>query len=185
MSQTLHLAGWVQDSIVDGPGLRFTAFFQGCTHHCPGCHNPETWPLEGGTPLSPAMLMELAEKNPLCRGITLSGGEPFLQAGQAMEEFLTLAKSKGYEIACYTGYTWEELMAQGTPAQRRMLEFLDILIDGRFMQEQRTLELTFRGSRNQRILQVQESLAQGHPVEETATRWTGEPPAPNPSLHNW
>lgn len=170
----LQVAGFANDSIVDGPGLRFTVFFQGCPHHCPGCHNPETWSFEGGTPCTPQQLLEMAKRNPLCRGITLSGGEPFAQAGPEMLEFVRLARAAGYEIASYTGYTFEELFHNGTDAQKELLTLLDTLIDGLFLQEELTLELRFRGSRNQRILDLPKSLEAQAPVWETRERWVGE-----------
>jgi anaerobic ribonucleoside-triphosphate reductase activating protein len=113
-----------------------------------------------------------AISNPLCKGVTFSGGEPFAQA----EGFLELAKelkSKGYEVASYSGYTFEQLL-EGTEEQRALLETLDVLIDGPFLREQRSLELNFRGSRNQRILHVPRSLAEGRAVEETSKRWLAE-----------
>lgn len=174
MSAMLQVAGFAGDSIVDGPGLRFTVFFQGCPHHCPGCHNPETWPFEGGTPFTPEQLIQMAKKNPLCRGITLSGGEPFAQAGPEMLEFVRLARAAGYEVASYTSYTFEELYQHGTPAQKELLTLLDTLIDGPFVQAEMSLELRFRGSRNQRILDLPKSLAQGEAVWETRERWVGE-----------
>lgn len=171
----LNVAGCVTDSIVDGPGLRFAVFFQGCPHHCPGCHNPETWPFEGGTPFTPAQLLELAQKSPLCRGVTLSGGEPFAQAGPELLEFVRLCRAAGLEVASYTGYTFEQLAA-GTPWQQALLQNLDILIDGPFIAGECSLELRFRGSRNQRILNVPRSLAAGRAVWEQAERWVGEHP---------
>ena len=170
----LQVTGFAGDSIVDGPGLRFTVFFQGCPHHCPGCHNPETWPFEGGTPFTPDQLIQMAKKNPLCRGITLSGGEPFAQAGPELLEFVRLARAAGYEVASYTGYTFEELYEHGTPAQKELLTLLDTLIDGPFVQAEMSLELRFRGSRNQRILDLPQCLAQGKAVWETRERWVGE-----------
>ena len=169
----LYVAGFANDSIVDGPGIRFTVFFQGCPHHCPGCQNPETWPFEGGTPYQAQDLVELARRNPLVHAVTLSGGEPFAQA-EEMIPFVQQLRSHGYEVASYTGYTFEELL-DGTPAQKQLLGLLDTLVDGRFEQDQLTLELRFRGSRNQRILNVAQSLASGKAVEETAARWVGEP----------
>ena len=170
---SLSVAGIVPDSIVDGPGFRLAVFFQGCPHHCPGCHNPETWPFEGGTPFTPAELIGEAKRCPMCKGITLSGGEPFEQAGDEMLEFVRLCREAGYEVASYTGYTFEHLLHEGTPAQKQLLQSLDTLIDGPFLQQEMSLELRFRGSRNQRILDVQKSLAAGEPVWETK-RWTGE-----------
>ena len=168
----LDLSGIVGDSIVDGPGIRTTVFSQGCPHHCPGCHNPETWAFGCGTPVAEETVLEIVRSNPLCRGVTFSGGEPFAQAA----EFASLArllKAAGYEVASYSGYTFEQLLA-GTPEQRELLETVDVLIDGPFLREQRSLELSFRGSRNQRILDVPKSLAAGEAVCITSGRWQGE-----------
>lgn len=168
----LNLAGIAGDSIVDGPGIRTTFFAQGCPHHCPGCHNPETWPFEGGTPMAEEDLVEIVRQNPLCRGVTFSGGEPFAQAA-GFARLARLLRSEGYEVASYTGYTLEALLA-GTPEQRALLSELDVLIDGPFILSERSLELNFRGSRNQRVLNVPESLKQGQAVLETSGRWLGE-----------
>ena len=168
----LNLSGIQADSIVDGPGIRTTFFCQGCPHHCEGCHNPETWSFEGGTPVETDALVELVTSNPLCKGVTFSGGEPFAQA----EGFLELAKAlkeKGYEVASYSGYTFEQLIS-GTKAQRQLLENIDILIDGPFIQEEKSLEVPFRGSKNQRILDVPKSLQAGSAVPVTSKRWLGE-----------
>ncbi len=169
---SLFVAGFEADSIVDGPGLRFTVFFQGCPHHCPGCHNPGTWAFEGGTPYTPEQILAEAKKSPLCKGITLSGGAPFAQAGEEMQRLISLVRQAGYEVAAYTGYTYEQLL-KGTPAQQAMLKSLDTIIDGPFREEEKSLELRFRGSRNQRILNVPKSLAEGAPVWD-ARRWTGD-----------
>ena len=168
----LELAGIVSDSIVDGPGIRTTVFAQGCPHHCKGCHNPETWEFGCGTPIPVEAVVEIVQSNPLCRGVTFSGGEPFAQA----EEFARLAallKEKGYEVASYSGYTFEQLL-NGTEGQKQLLGTIDILIDGPFIQSQKSLELVFRGSRNQRILDVKKSLAEGKAVETVSGRWLGE-----------
>ena len=169
----LNIAGFVSDSIVDGPGIRFTVFVQGCPHHCPGCHNPETWPFEGGTPWEPEDILPLIRRNPLIRGVTLSGGEPFAQA-EGMIPFIRLLREHGYQVASYTGYTFEDLLAHGTPAQKQMLSMLDTIVDGPFRQEELTLELRFRGSKNQRILNVPASLEAGAPVWEKGERWVGD-----------
>ena len=168
----LDLSGIVNDSIVDGPGIRVSIFCQGCPHHCPGCHNPETWEFGCGTPVSAEQILEVVRANPLCRGVTFSGGEPFAQA----EEFAQLAvllKRHGYEVASYSGYTFEQLLS-GTPGQRKLLETIDVLIDGPFRLEEKSLELMFRGSTNQRILNVPASLAAGQAVWMTSERWVGE-----------
>ena len=168
----LELSGIVGDSIVDGPGIRTTVFSQGCPHHCPGCHNPETWKFGCGTPMEEERILEIVRSNPLCRGVTFSGGEPFAQAeGFAM--LARLLKAAGYEVASYSGYTFEQLL-RGSKAQRELLEAIDILIDGPFLLEEKSLEVPFRGSKNQRILDVPKSLAAGKAVETTQERWLGE-----------
>ena len=168
----LNLAGISGDSIVDGPGIRTTVFSQGCPHHCPGCHNPETWPFEGGTEMEEETVLRIVEANPLCKGVTFSGGEPFSQAA-AFARLGRLLKERGYEVASYTGYTFETLL-KGSAEQRELLETVDVLIDGPFLLSERSLELNFRGSRNQRILNVPKSLAAGEAVPETSPRWLGE-----------
>jgi len=167
----LDLSGIVSDSIVDGPGIRVTVFCQGCPHHCPGCHNPETWQFGCGTPMEEERILEIVRSNPLCRGVTFSGGEPFAQA-EGYAKLAKLLKEAGYEVASYSGYTFEQLLS-GTKAQKELLETLDVLIDGPFIQAQKSLELVFRGSRNQRILNVPKSLAEGKAVPMPEGRWTG------------
>lgn len=168
----LDLSGIVSDSIVDGPGIRTTVFGQGCPHHCEGCHNPETWPFGCGTKMAAEDILKIVRSNPLCRGVTFSGGEPFAQA-EGFAELAVLLKSAGYEVASYSGYTFEQLL-QGTVAQKALLRSIDVLIDGPYIQSQRSLELNFRGSKNQRILDVPASLAAGKAVLTTQGRWLGE-----------
>ena len=168
----LELSGILSDSIVDGPGIRTTVFAQGCPHHCPGCHNPETWEFGCGTPMEEETILEIVRDNPLCRGVTFSGGEPFAQP-EGFARLARLLKGSGYEVASYSGYTFEQLL-NGTPAQRQLLDAIDILIDGPYLQAQRSLELNFRGSRNQRILDVPASLAAGIAVCTQSRRWLGE-----------
>ncbi len=168
----IDLAGITGDSIVDGPGIRTTVFCQGCPHHCPGCHNPETWEFGCGTPMDEEKILKIVEENPLCQGVTFSGGEPFSQA-EGFAKLGRMLKERGYEVASYSGFTFEELM-NGTKAQRDLLSTLDVLIDGPFLQEERSLELNFRGSRNQRVINVPESLKAGEAVLETSGRWLGE-----------
>ena len=158
----LRIAGIERESIVDGTGIRTVIFCQGCLQHCYGCHNPDTWDLNGGYFISLDEVVNIVHDNPLCHGITFSGGEPFLQAS----EFTKLAvKLEDYEIASYTGFTFEELI-NGTQEQKDLLSVLDVLIDGPFILSERSLELNFRGSRNQRILNVPESLKAGKAVLE-------------------
>ncbi len=168
----LDLAGIAGDSIVDGPGIRTTIFCQGCPHHCPGCQNPETWEFGVGTPTEIEEVFSVIRGNPLCRGVTFSGGEPFAQAAE-FARLGKMLKEQGYEVAAYSGYTFEELLA-GTQPQQDLLFVLDVLIDGPFLLSERSLELNFRGSRNQRILNVPESLRAGKAVPETSARWRGE-----------
>ena len=168
----LDLSGIVSDSIVDGPGIRTTIFCQGCPHHCPGCHNPETWDFGCGTQVPVEDLVDVVRSNPLCRGVTFSGGEPFAQA-KGFAKLARLLKEKGYEVASYSGYTFEELL-EGSDDQKELLSAIDILIDGPFIQAQKSLEVPFRGSRNQRILDVKKSLAEGRAVSVTSGRWLGE-----------
>ena len=168
----LDLSGIVSDSIVDGPGIRTTVFSQGCPHHCPGCHNPETWDFGCGTQVPVEAIVDIVKSNPLCRGVTFSGGEPFAQA-EGFAKLARLLKAQGYEVASYSGYTFEELL-EGSEAQKELLASIDILIDGHFVLAERSLEVPFRGSRNQRILDVPRSLAAGKAVPTTSPRWLGE-----------
>ena len=170
---TLQVAGFVPESITDGPGIRFVVFCQGCVHHCPGCHNAQTWPFEGGQPWEPAAIFEQLRRDPLVRGVTFSGGEPFCQAA-AFAELAALLKANRYEVAAYSGWTFEQLCekAKTEPDVAALLQKLDVLVDGPFRQEELSLELKFRGSRNQRILDVPASLAAGAAVEKTDGRWS-------------
>ncbi|MCL2126108.1 MAG: anaerobic ribonucleoside-triphosphate reductase activating protein [Oscillospiraceae bacterium] len=162
----MRIAGLIQDSIVDGPGFRFVVFVQGCRMHCEGCHNPDTWDIEGGT----AMLVEdvVAEmlSNPLTDGLTLSGGEPFLQAAECAL-LAAAAHENGLNVWAYSGHTFEELMdiALSDSDVGELLQLVDVLIDGAFVLQERTLSLRWRGSRNQRVVDVKRSLAAGGAVE--------------------
>ena len=151
----LRLAGIVEESIVDGPGLRFVLFTQGCPHGCKGCHNPDTHSPEGGfLHRTEDILLSYAE-NPLLAGITFSGGEPFLQAA-ALCQIAEGVREQGGDVITYTGYTFErllELTGHGQhPHMSRLLELTDLLIDGPYVEALRDLELDFRGSSNQRLL---------------------------------
>ncbi|AEC02069.1 anaerobic ribonucleoside-triphosphate reductase activating protein [Parasphaerochaeta coccoides] len=170
---TIELAGFVDDSIVDGPGLRVTVFAQGCPHACPGCHNPETWTSGVGREMTVTDIYERIHRNPLFTGVTFSGGDPLFQPS-GFADLATLCKAGGYEVACYTGWTFEELQERmkNEPDVRRLLEHVDVLIDGRFVRELRSLSAAWRGSTNQRILNVPESLLAGEAVLESSARWT-------------
>ena len=117
-------------------------------------------------------ILSIVRSNPLCRGVTFSGGEPFAQA-EGYAKLAKLLKAAGYEVASYSGYTFEQLL-RGTPAQRELLDTIDVLIDGPFVLAEKSLEVPFRGSKNQRILDVPKSLAAGQAVSVTSGRWTGE-----------
>ena len=164
----MRIAGFVEESIVDGPGFRIVIFFQGCTHHCYGCHNPETWDFEGGKEVSFDLIKKIIDDNPYADGITLSGGDPLYQI-DASTEIAEYAKSKGLDVILYTGFLFEEVLEM-TKANQRLKDLLnnvDTLIDGPFILEQRHLSLKFRGSSNQRIIDVKKSLMQNKIVEKT------------------
>lgn len=159
----IRLAGVSANSIVDGPGFRFTIFTQGCPHHCPGCHNPATHDYYGGVMRDADDLIKEFISDPLLTGITFSGGEPMLQA-HACGYIAQAAKKAGLSVWAYTGYVWENLYS-GDGDIKCFLPFVDVLVDGPFQQESRTLELLFRGSKNQRLIDVQASIKAGCAVE--------------------
>ena len=159
----MRIANTVSDSIVDGPGLRFTVFTQGCPHHCPGCHNPETHDPAGGREVSVAELEEEMGKNPLIDGLTLSGGDPFCQAAECAD-LARLAHEKGLNVWTYTGYTYERLIAGEVPGAMDLLAQTDVLVDGPFVEARKSYAALFRGSTNQRLIDVPRSLAAGQVV---------------------
>lgn len=161
MSEEIRISGIVEESIVDGPGLRYVLFTQGCPHHCPGCHNPATHPFEGGRLVSPDWVFSDIRRNPIVHGVTFSGGEPFVQPAQLLPLARRL-RAAGYSLTSYTGFLYEELLAD--PARRTLLNELDILVDGPFLMKEKSLTIRFRGSRNQRIIDVPRSLAEGSVV---------------------
>ena len=162
----MRVAGTVQDSIVDGPGLRFTLFTQGCIHNCNGCHNQETIPVDAGTEMSTGDVIKEMLRNPLTDGLTLSGGEPFLQAGDCAQ-IAEAAKGAGFNVWAYTGYTFEKLMEKAKQEQDifDLLSIIDVLVDGPFMLDKRSLSIKWRGSTNQRILDVKKSIECGCAVD--------------------
>ncbi len=154
----------VQDSIVDGVGLRFTVFTQGCPHHCEGCHNPETHDPTGGSEIAAEEIIRQMLSNPLTDGVTLSGGEPFYQAGDCAE-IAQAAKNAGLNVWTYTGFTFEALIRSADPNILRLLSLTDVLVDGPFVLPQRSLNIKWRGSTNQRLLDVRRSLAEKKAIE--------------------
>ena len=163
-----------RDSIVDGPGLRAVIWAQGCFHHCPGCHNPCTHNPFGGFEMDTADVIEQIRSLRLQQGITLSGGEPFLQP-LPLAEIARAARLRGLNVWCFSGYTYEQLTDphdEHYADRMELLELVDVLVDGRFVREKRDLSLRFRGSSNQRIIDVRRSLALGAacPIEEYMKR---------------
>ncbi len=161
----IRLAGTVNDSIVDGEGIRFVIFVQGCVHNCPGCHNPQTHDFTQGYETDTEELLEKIKANPLLDGVTFSGGEPFCQPAPLCEIAKGVKKLR-LNVVCYSGYTFEELIELSNDDRdiKNLLYLTDILIDGRFVLEKRNLLLKFRGSDNQRIIDVKRSLETGTAV---------------------
>ena len=155
----IRLSGVVKESIVDGPGIRYVIFTQGCPHKCEGCHNPQTHDFDGGYDGDTEQLLSEIKENPLISGVTFSGGEPFCQPEPLTQIAREVHKMKK-NIVCYSGYTFEELikLSNTKPEILDLLKEVDILIDGKFILEQKSLMLKFRGSKNQRIIDVKKSL---------------------------
>lgn len=154
-TQSIRISGITPESIVDGEGIRYVIFTQGCPHHCPGCHNPSTHSFDGGKLVSLVDLVNDIRKNAeYIDGITLSGGEPFCQPYQC-SIIAREARKLGLSVWCYTGYSFEDLIEKKDAST--LLNFVDVLIDGPFILEERSLDLDFRGSRNQRLIDVRKS----------------------------
>ena len=155
----LRVFGLVNDSIVDGPGIRYVIFVQGCFHNCEGCHNPDSHDPAGGHDEDVDDIIKNIEKNPLLDGVTFSGGEPFLHA-QTLCYIADKVHEMGLNVMCYTGFTIEELLAGADSENkwRELLERIDILVDGPFILSERSVELNFKGSKNQRIIDVPKTL---------------------------
>lgn len=199
---TISLYGTVPDSIVDGPGLRYAVFVQGCSHGCPGCHNPESQPTEGGTETTLAALLADIRANGLVHDVTLSGGEPFEQP-KACAALAAELKRNGYGIWCYTGYLYDDLAgraeaARTQQAQREeagltgnaltegiaddlavgdLLDSIDVLVDGPFVESRKSLELKWCGSSNQRLIDVPATRRTGSVVEWQPTSFSLEKPS--------
>lgn len=226
---TIRLFGAVSDSIVDGPGIRFSVFVQGCSHHCPGCHNPQSWPFDAGEDVRIDQLVERILQNKLALGVTLSGGDPFDQPA-ACAELARRVKAAGRNIWVYTGYLYEDLLEMvadlpsegdgavvGDAAQadassetdaaavdaasetdgeevvascakdrkqarlkaiRNLLDLADVLVDGPFIQDKRSLGLRYRGSSNQRLIDMEKTHRAGHVVLwQTYDEYPVKPPS--------
>lgn len=162
----IRISGTANDSIVDGPGLRFTIFVQGCPHHCEGCHNPQTHDFMAGKDSTTEELLEKILANPLLDGVTFSGGEPFSQAKPLYFLGKELIEKK-YTIITYTGYTFEYLLdnANNENFYKELLSISDYLVDGKFEMDKKSYLLKFKGSTNQRILDSKKSLSEGRAID--------------------
>lgn len=159
----LRIAGIQQDSIVDGPGIRYVIFTQGCPHHCPGCHNPQTHDPKGGQDADREKILEQISGNPLISGVTFSGGEPFVQA-EALVPLAKAIKAQGKNLMIYTGYVYEELCRMDAPGVQELLAAADLLVDGPFILKERDLTLSYRGSSNQRVIDLEKTRQKGEVV---------------------
>jgi anaerobic ribonucleoside-triphosphate reductase activating protein len=154
MLRILHI---VEGTSVDGPGLRTSIYMAGCNHHCPGCHNPASWNPQGGEERSLDELMQVIAYNEA--PVTLSGGDPLQQPDGTRALISRIKHELGYNVWCYTGYTWEEIV--NDPKLFKVVQELDVLVDGPFKMAERDISLRFRGSRNQRLIDVQRTLDTG------------------------
>ncbi len=163
----IRIAGLVDDSIVDGPGVRYAVFVQGCPHHCEGCHNPQTWDPAGGSIMTVGEIYEKIIADNMLDGVTFTGGEPFCQCKPLVCLADMLRKhDPNINIMSYTGFEYEYLIshADAENGYMELLERLDALVDGPFVLDKRSLELNFRGSSNQRFIDVSASLKAGRAV---------------------
>jgi anaerobic ribonucleoside-triphosphate reductase activating protein len=160
----IRIAGTINDSIVDGPGIRFTVFTQGCFHNCLGCHNPQTHNPKLGKLVDIDEIMEDIKRNPLLSGVTLSGGEPFEQVSEILE-LIEKIKEIGLDVIIYSGYTYKELIAKNNLEINKILDLSDYLIDGKFEITKKSYQLLFKGSSNQRIIDLNKSRLMNKLVE--------------------
>lgn len=144
----------IEDTMVDGPGFRTSIYCAGCNHQCPGCHNPQSWAFDGGREMSISELMKIITADPFAN-VTFSGGDPMYQAAGFAELARAIHTHTNKDIWCYTGFTYESLIHKD---QRALLEQIDVLVDGPFIQKLRDPDLLFRGSSNQRLIDVQKSI---------------------------
>jgi anaerobic ribonucleoside-triphosphate reductase activating protein len=153
----LKILSIAEGTSVDGPGLRTSIYFAGCRHHCEGCHNPQSWDIKNGKPATIDELMAVIRYNEF--PVTFSGGDPFFQVAKVTELAHQIKQQTGYNIWCYTGYLWEDLLKH--PEFMPLIQQVDVIVDGPFILAKRDISLLFRGSSNQRIIDVQQSLATG------------------------
>lgn len=148
MSDTLRIVDIVPGTTVDGPGLRTSVYFAGCRHACAGCHNPQTWPMDSGRDMTQEEVMAVIEESGF--DVTFTGGDPLYQSAVAAELARKL-RERGYRIWCYTGFRYEEI------ADNKLLSLVDVLVDGSFVESLRDISLKFRGSSNQRLIDLRKS----------------------------
>ncbi len=162
----IKVSGFVKESIVDGPGFRYVIFLQGCPHKCFNCHNPQTHDFNLGYYVELDDIIEDILKNPLLRGITISGGEPFFQVKELKELIVKINNLKKYDIFVYTGYTILELKEKNDSNINYILNNIDYLVDGRYVDSLRDLTLLFRGSKNQRIIDMKKTIIENKIIEK-------------------
>ena len=154
----LYILDILEDTTVDGPGFRTSVYCAGCPNRCPGCHNPQSWDIANGHAVETAEILEIILADPFA-DVTFTGGDPMMQPEGFTELACAIKEQSHKTIWCYTGYTYETLLTM--PAQRELLRYIDVLVDGPFIQNLRDEQLRFRGSSNQRTIDVQRSLESG------------------------
>lgn len=161
----IQIAGFVRESVVDGPGIRYVLFAQGCPHNCPECHNPKTHDPAGGREMDTGAILADLDAQPFVDGVTFSGGEPFCQP-EALLELAKEIKKRDRHLTIYSGFVYEELKKMGKerPAIQELLARADLLVDGPFKKDLKDLSLAFRGSANQRLVDLRASEKAGEVV---------------------
>ena len=159
----IRIAGRVVDSIVDGPGMRYALFTQGCPRACPGCHNPQTHDPKGGFETTTEEILKEIDSNPLLDGVTFSGGDPFMQP-KPLVELAKELKKRNLNVITYTGYRWEELVEANDPDWNALIQASDVIVDGPLVKSLHDWKLKYTGSSNQRIIDVKRTLTQGELV---------------------
>lgn len=164
----LRVLDKIEYTTVDGPGFRTSIYVAGCRHHCEGCHNPQSWSENGGELLSVEMLAIDLLADPFVN-VTLTGGDPMFQAEACLELCRLIKEGSDKTVWCYTGFTWEEIHEHGSAQMIALSEAVDVLVDGRFVKQLRDTDLLFRGSSNQRLVDVHKTLSSG-----VLTLWSRE-----------
>jgi anaerobic ribonucleoside-triphosphate reductase activating protein len=149
----LRVLNIVEGTSVDGPGLRTSIYFAGCHHQCPGCHNPQSWDPDGGTPMTVDEILSIVRENDF--NVTFSGGDPLYQPLPELTQLAQAIRAAGYTLWCFTGFTYEQLAARAD--LRPLLSAINVLVDGPFIEAQRDISLLFRGSSNQRLIDLRRS----------------------------